>query len=73
MTKRNNDNRDQLVLNLSGDPCPRRDGLFDGDQRPCTSSAVVSFVDASTLAVRRNALRRVAASGIFAVPTRTKL
>jgi hypothetical protein len=52
----------QLDLDLSGVP-PKK-------EPPKLSGTVVPFLDAATLAVRRDAVRRVATTGIFALDPR---
>lgn len=53
----------QLDLDLSG-TSHRNEPPSHG-----SSSRVAPFVDAATLQIRRDALRRVAANGIFHVPS----
>lgn len=53
----------QLHLDLSG--TPGRQEIYNQDP----SGRVAQFVDAATLQIRRDAARRVAANGIFSVPT----
>lgn len=53
----------QLNLDLSG--TPHRQEACNQDPAGC----VTQFVDAATLQIRRDAARRVAANGIFSVPT----
>ncbi|WP_125953147.1 hypothetical protein [Novosphingobium sp. MD-1] len=53
----------QLDLDFSG--TPRRTESCSQNQ----SGSVAQFVDAATLQIRRDAARRVAANGIFSVPT----
>lgn len=53
----------QLDLDLSG--TPRRQEICIQDP----NGHVTHFVDAATLKIRRDAARRVAANGIFSVPT----
>ncbi len=45
--------------------------LVSAPAKPQTSGRVVTFVSARTRAVREDAVRRVAQSGIFAAPTST--
>lgn len=61
MSKRNDG--PQLDLDLSG--TPRRQETSNQDP----SGRITQFVDAATLQIRRDAARRVAANGIFSVPT----
>jgi hypothetical protein len=60
--QRGNRDEEQLLLDLQ-----QQKELSRGD-RSNPRSNVVSFVDAGTLDVRREAVMRVRASGIFAVP-----
>jgi hypothetical protein len=53
----------QLHLDLSG--APHRQDTYNQE----SSVSVAQFVDAATLQIRRDAARRVAANGIFSVPT----
>ena len=47
---------------------PLKDGVPSGPSK--VSASVVPFVDAATQQVRRDAMRRVAANGIFRAPPR---
>jgi hypothetical protein len=47
---------------------PCKDGVPSGPSK--VSASVVPFVDAATQQVRRDAMRRVAANGIFRAPSR---
>ncbi|MFA6124076.1 MAG: hypothetical protein WCS75_05625 [Sphingomonas sp.] len=55
--------KSQLDFDLSGSHL-RSDALPQASQ-----ALVIPFIDATTLQVRRDALRRVASSGIFQIPS----
>ena len=58
---RKRDEGSQFTLNLT-------EGVKSEPKRPA-GNRVVPFVDASTLELRQTAIRRVASSGIFSLPT----
>lgn len=64
MSKRNAGS--QLKLDLTG-----KTRTNDGALKPASTS-VVPFSDAATLQVRREAVQRITASGIFALPLRLR-
>lgn len=64
MTKRRDGS--QLDLDLSGNVSRHT------VQSQEKSGRVMPFVDSATLQIRRDALRRVAANGIFRVPTSSR-
>lgn len=65
MPKRSGKVPDQLSLDLSP---PKEGGKPLVQSAPATSS-VVRFVDASTVALRQEAVRRVREAAIFALPS----
>lgn len=65
MSKRRDDS--QLNLDLSPTVTSTSDSKFELQQQ--APARVVSFSDAATLQVRRDAVRRVTTKGIFALPS----
>ena len=64
MTKRSDGS--QLDLDLAGSQSRSE------VQTPASSARVLPFVDAATLKIRRDALRRLTATGIFQVPSSSR-
>ncbi len=67
VTRRRDDQDKQFRLELTAEAEPMNAGVKIEAPR---DTVLVSFVDASTLAIRREAIRRVRASGIFSFPPR---
>ena len=70
MSKKSDDSTRQLAFDFSNTMNPGAETNLPATQEPAN---VVSFVDAATLAVRRDAIKRVQASGIFALPSESRL
>lgn len=64
MTKRGRQEPEQLSLNFSS----QCDDSLKFDAELLSGLNIVTFVDATTLALRREAIRRVKNAGIFAAP-----
>lgn len=68
MPYRKKDASRQLSLSLS-DQTQQKSNVL----KSRTSDVIVHFVDAATLSVRRDAIQRVKAAGIFAISSKSKL
>jgi hypothetical protein len=64
VTKRGRDEPEQLSLDFAAPSGNSR----KHNVQPVARPNIVGFVDAGTVALRREAIRRVKSSGIFAVP-----